>query len=185
MYTTRYNDWYGTDHMLGNDQYMPYLKDKFEIRLYPMNSQGTGDDFEAGLTVSTQSLGEFKQSYGVIEDFYGNDSVKFAGKPQLSSVSWVIKGYVGIDTQQQLVNWSRQVFNDRNEKVGRPSRYMRNAFVVRDSGDGDTSFSRVWEWRGVWPSELGFGDHDYTASDLVRFNVTLQVSRAVYLGSDA
>ena len=25
--------YYGTDHMIGQDDYMPYLKDKFEIRL--------------------------------------------------------------------------------------------------------------------------------------------------------
>ena len=182
MYTTRYNDWYGTDHMLGNDQYMPYLKDKFEIRLYPMSSQGTGDDFEAGLTVSTQSLGEFKQSYGVIEDFYGNDSLKFAGKPTFQNVSWTIKGYVGLDSQQALVDLDKQVFDSATEKVGRPSRYMKDAYVLRDSGDGDSNYSRIWKWRGVWISSLGFGDADYKSSDIVKFNCTLEVSRAIYLG---
>ena len=30
--------YFGTDHMIGQDDYMPYLKDKFEIRLYNVNS---------------------------------------------------------------------------------------------------------------------------------------------------
>lgn len=184
MWFSRTNEWFGTDHMIGNDDYMPYLKDKFEIRLYPVNAANPGQSsYEDLLTLSTQSLGEFKKSYGVIEDFYGNDSVKFAGKPSFSSVSWTIKGYVGLDTQAALDNWEGQVFNSSNEHTGRPSQYMRDAYVLRDSGDGDPNYSRIWKWRGVWPSEIGYGDHDYTASDLVRFTVTLQVCRAIYLGS--
>lgn len=184
MWMDRTNDWYGTDHMIGQDDYMPYLKDKFEIRLYPVNSTaGETNSYDELLTLSTQSLGEFKKSYQAIEDFYGNDSVKFAGKPSFSSVSWTIKGYVGLDTQAALVAWDNQVFHSQTEKVGRPSQYMRDAYVLRDSGDGDPNYSRIWKWRGVWPQEVGFGDHDYTASDLVRFNVTLQVCRAYYLGA--
>lgn len=197
--------YFGTDHMLGNDDYIPYLKDKFEIRLYNMStpSQTTGPydrdnitssfyvgkQIEGGpgsyadaLTLSTQSLGSFKKSYGVIEDFYGNDSVKFAGKPQYQAVQWTIKGYCGIDSQEALNELDSEVFDARTERVGRPSNYMKDAYVLRDSGDGNAKYSRIWKWRGVWISEIDWGDADYTASDIVRFTCTLQVSRAIYLG---
>lgn len=180
MYMNRTH--FGTDHMIGQDDYMPYLKDKFEIRLYNVNSANLAS-FSDVLTLSTQSLGEFKKSYNVIEDYYGNDSLKFAGKPSYSSVQWTIKGYVGLDTQQALVDLDNQVFNSATEKTGRPSVYMKDAYVLRDSGDGDANYSRIWKWRGVWISELGFGDHDYTAGELVKFSCTLQVSRAIYLGA--
>jgi hypothetical protein len=173
--------YFGTDHMIGQDDYMPYLKDKFEIRLYNVNSSELAS-FSDILTLSTDSLGEFKKGYGVIEDFYGNDSLKFAGKPTFQNVSWTIKGYVGLDSQQALVNLDKQVFDSATEKVGRPSRYMKDAYVLRDSGDGDSAYSRIWKWRGVWISSLGFGDADYKSSDIVKFNCTLEVSRAIYLG---
>lgn len=174
--------YFGTDHMIGQDDYMPYLKDKFEIRLYDVNSSDIAS-FSDVLTLSTQSLGDFKKSYTVLEDFYGNDSLKFAGKPQFTGVQWTIKGYVGLDSQQALVNLDNQVFDSATERVGRPSKYMKDAYVLRDSGDGDSKYSRIWKWRGVWLSELSFGEHDYTASDLVRFTCTMQVSRAIYLGA--
>jgi len=172
---------FGTDHMIGQDDYIPYLKDKFEIRLYDVNSSNLAS-YSDVLTLSTQSLGSFKKSYGVIEDFYGNDSIKFAGKPSYQGVQWTIKGYVGLDSQQALVDLDAQVFDAATEKVGRPSKYMKDAYVLRDSGDGDSNYSRIWKWRGVWISELDFGDSDYTASDIVKFTCTLQVSRAIYLG---
>jgi hypothetical protein len=75
-----------------------------------------------------------------------------------------------------------QVFNNATERVGRPSKYMKDAYVLRDSGDGDSNFSRIWKWRGVWISSLDFGDYDYSASDIVKFTCTLEVSRAIYLG---
>lgn len=193
--------YFGTDHMLGNDDYIPYLKDKFEIRLYditsagpydrglprgtnqPVNAAGSAGSYYDVLTLCTQSLGSFKKSYGVIEDFYGNDSIKFAGKPQYQAVQWTIKGYCGLDSQAALNELDSQVFDAATEKVGRPSRYMKDGYVLRDSGDGDANYSRIWKWRGVWVSEIDWGDADYTASDIVRFTCTLQVSRAIYLGA--
>lgn len=204
MYMQR--QFFGTDHMLGQDEYIPYLKDKFEIRLYNIGtadpidkyrdlnglpkgtnvaaSTGEGPgSFSDTLTLCTQSLGSFKKSYGVIEDFYGNDSIKFAGKPQYQAVQWTIKGYCGLDSQAELNRMDAQVFDAATELCGRPSQYMKDAYVLRDSGTGDDQWSRVWKWRGVWVSEIDWGDCDYTASDIVRFTCTLQVSRAIYLGA--
>lgn len=174
--------YFGTDHMIGQDDYMPYLKSKFEIRLYNVNSSDIAS-YSDILTLSTKSLGDFKKSYQPIEDHYGNDSYKFAGKPSYDNVSWTIKGYCGLDSQQALVDMDSQVFDAVTEKTGRPSRYMKDAYVLRDSGDGDPNYSRIWKWRGVWIQGLSFGDYDYSSSDIVTFNCTLCVSRAIYLGA--
>ena len=173
--------YFGTDHMIGQDDYMPYLKSKFEIRLYDVNSSNIAS-YSDILTLSTESLGQFSKSYQAIEDHYVNESYKFAGKPTYENVSWTIKGYCGLDSQQALVDMDAQVFDAVTEKTGRPSRYMKDAYVLRDSGDGDPNYSRIWKWRGVWLQKLSFGDHDYKASDIVKFNCTLVVSRAIYLG---
>lgn len=174
--------YFGTDHMIGQDDYMPYLKSKFEIRLYDVNSSNVAS-YSDILTLSTESLGEFSKTYEQITDHYGNDSYKFAGKPTYENVSWTIKGYCGLDSQQALVDMDAQVFDAVTEKTGRPSRYMKDAYVLRDSGDGDPNYSRIWKWRGVWIQKLSFGDYDYKASDIVKFNCTLVVSRAIYLGA--
>ena len=173
--------YFGTDHMIGQDDYMPYLKSKFEIRLYDVNSSNISS-YSDILTLCTESLGDFSINYNPIEDHYGNDSYKFAGKPQYSDVTWTIKGYCGLDSQQALVDLNKQVFDPITEKTGRPSQYLKDAYVLRDSGDGDSNYSRIWKWRGVWISKLSFGDYDYKSSDIVKFNCTLVVSRAMYLG---
>ena len=83
----------GAQHMGGKDIYEPQRTNNFEIQfpsLGTLVSAGTGKNCTGSMkftdpgnkiTLSVKSVGELSQSIDAIAVNYGNNAIKFAGKP--------------------------------------------------------------------------------------------------------
>lgn len=111
-----------------------------------------------------------------LESFYGNSSVKVAGKTNYEDVSITVKDYIQVDMEDILMKWRDAVYNPRTGKVGWAKNYKREAAIVLYSPNG--TILRKWVARGVWPTGVELGDMDYSGSDLRKVTMTLSVDEA-------
>ena len=69
----------GTNHMLGQDNYVPLVTQNFEIRIYGMDGSAA-TEFADVLTLSTSEIGEIAEEQDTIIVHYGNGIIKFPNK---------------------------------------------------------------------------------------------------------
>ena len=169
----------GTNHMLGQDAYVPMMTQNFEIRIYNMDGT-TPDEYSDTLTLSTDSIDAIKENQGTIDVHYGNGVIKFPGKVTFDEVNWTLNCFTSPNVLEALRAWKAQVFNTQTEAMGKPTEYMKQAYVIRYSGDGQQVLD-VIKLPGVWIKNLSNGTMAQKGDELVQVSVTLVVSKAIYL----
>ena len=109
----------GTNHMLGVDNYVPLMKNNFEIRIY--NMDGTSpSEFSDLLTLSTDEVGEITEDQDSITVHYGNGVIQFPGKVTYADVDWTLNCYCEPNVLESLRAWRKQVYDPDTEKMGLP-----------------------------------------------------------------
>lgn len=167
----------GTGHMLGIDNYVPLMKNNFEIRIYNMDGS-TPSEFSDLLTLSTKNVGAIKESEDTIEVHYGNGIIKFPGKVTFDEVDWTLACYCEPNVLESLRAWRKQVYDPDTEKMGLPSQYMRQVFFIKYDGQGNPR--DIIRCPGTWIKDLNNGDMDQQG-DLVEISITLVISKAIYM----
>lgn len=167
----------GTNHMLGQDTYVPLLKNNFEIRVYNMNGDAPTENANL-LTLSTSDIGEISEDQDIITVHYGNGIIKFPNKVSFNDVDWNLNCYCEPNVLEALREWRRQVYDPTTERMGLPSEYMRTAYFIRYDGQGGVR--DVIKAPGVWIKGLGNGDMNQEGG-LVQVSTTLVISKAIYL----
>ncbi len=83
--------------------------------------------------------------------------------------------------QRALWNWMATVY-DFTDPVGlkQGERIDWNATGVLSMWDGCGSLLETWELQRVFPTEINFGDLDYTSSDIATIELTLRYSDVKY-----
>lgn len=158
----------GAQHMVGKDLYEPQRTNNFEIQfpelenLKNLQSDGTyGRTFNnAGnkITLSVKSVGSLNQSVDSMAVHYGNNAIKYAGKPTLNSISISVNDFIGIETERILESWSSLVYNKYTQTVGRASSYKKDAYLLEYAPDGTNV--KVWKLEGCWPGSITYGGFD-------------------------
>ena len=167
----------GTNHMLGQDNYVPLMQQNFEIRIY--NMDGTvPTEFSSLLTLSTDEIGSINEEQEVITVHYGNGVIKFPNKVDFADVDWTLNCYCSPNTLGALREWRKLVYDPDTEKMGIPSQYMKLGYVVRYDGQGNPR--DVIKLPGVWIRGLENGSGNQSG-DIVKVRTTLVVSKAIYL----
>lgn len=172
----------GTNHMFGVDTYVPLVTQNFEIRVYNLDGSSPTDNADL-LTLSTNEIGEIQQDQDAITVHYGNGLIKFPSKVSFQDVDWTLNCYCSPNVADALQDWSNQVFNPNDEKMGLPSQYMRNVYFIRYDGQGNAR--QVLKAPGVWPRAIKYGAMNQEGGNVVQVSCTLVISKIFYLNPDS
>ena len=170
----------GTNFMFGVDSFVPLTTNNFEIRIYGMNGEAPTENADL-LTLSTDEIGEISESQDTIVVHYGNGLIKFPSKVDFDDVDWTLNCYCEPNVADALREWRKAVFDSDTETMGLPSQYMRTVYFIRYDGQGGVR--DVIKCPGVWIKGLKNGSMNQQGGEIVKLNVTLVISKAMYLTS--
>ena len=178
----------GAQHMVGTDVFEPQRTNNFEIRFEGLDSlvSSTGEmkytDCAKAITLSVANVGDLAQNIEAIAVNYGNNAIKFAGKPTLNSISLTINDFIGLETERILEAWSSLVYNKNTQKVGRATAYKKRAYLVEYSPDYE--IAKVWQLEGCWPGTITYGGYAQENNGQRQINMDLNVDFALALDSE-
>lgn len=167
----------GTNHMLGQDAYVPVLQQNFEIRIYNMDGSSP-DEFSDVLTLSTKEIGEISEEQDIITVHYGNGVIKFPNKVTYSDVPWTLNCFTSPNVLEALRAWRAKCYDTVSEAMGKPTDYMRSVYFIKYSGDG--TVLDVIKCPGTWIRNLSNGAMNQEGG-MVEVSVELVISKAIYL----
>lgn len=191
LYTPYYP---GAQHMVGNDTFEPQRTNNFEIRFEGLDSirsaeskYGANDGIpfsDAGkkLTLSVSDVGDLSQNVDAIAVNYGNNAIKFAGKPTLNDISITLNDFIGIETERILEAWSAKVYNKKTQLVGRASEYKKRAYLFEYSPD--YTICKAWQLEGCWPGTISYGGFSQDGGNTRKITMTLNVDFAITLDEE-
>lgn len=167
----------GTNHMLGQDAYVPVLQQNFEIRIYNMDGSSP-DEFSDVLTLSTKEIGEISEEQDIITVHYGNGVIKFPNKVTYGDVPWTLNCFTSPNVLEALRAWRAKCYNTVTEAMGKPTDYMRVCYFIKYGGDG--TVLDVIKCPGTWIRNLSNGAMNQEGG-MVEVSVELVISKAIYL----
>lgn len=177
---------FGAYHMIGVDEWEPQRTNNFEIHIYGLDAltsahKGLKMPSNAGqfLTLATKDVGDLGISVDPISVDYGNNAVKFAGKPSYDSISINFNDFVGIETERIIAAWHRLVYDPQTQKVGRASAYKKSAHLLEFSPDG--AYRKCWKLLGCFPTSVSYGGYDQGGGSVRNISVTLSIDYAIPL----
>lgn len=168
----------GTNHMFGNDAWVPLTTNNFEIRIYNLDGSSPTGSSDL-LTLTTAEIGEISEEQDIITVHYGNGLIKFPSKVSYGDVSWTLNCYCKPNVLNALREWRNLVFDPKSERMGLPSEYMKQAYFIRYDGQGNPR--DVLRSPGIWISGLNYGGFNQEGGSLVQVSVTLVLSKLVPL----
>lgn len=168
----------GTNHMLGQDAWVPLTTNNFEIRVYNLDGSNPSE-FSDLLTMSTDEVGSIKEEQDIISVHYANGVIKFPSKVTFSDVEWRLNCYCEPNVLESLRAWRKEVYDPDTEKMGLPSQYMKNVYFIKYDGQGNVR--DVIKCPGTWIGALDNGSMNQQGGELVKVTVPLIISRAIYL----
>jgi hypothetical protein len=177
---------FGAYHMIGQDAWEPQRTNNFELRfpnLPQLYSIDTGIAMPANsseyLTLSLKSADTVNININSINISYGNNTVKFAGKPEYGDFSATFRDFIGLQTERILTSWSKLVYNPATEKVGRASVYKQQAYLLEFAPDGTQL--KTWKLEGCWPGTMNFGSYSNDDNSVREITVTFYADVAIPL----
>lgn len=169
----------GTNHMLGENAYVPLTTNNFEIRIYGLDGGAPTENADL-LTLSTAEIGEIQESQDVITVHYGNGVVKFPSKVTFEDVDWTLNCYCDPNVLGALRAWREQVYSTSSERMGLPSEYMRTVYFIRYDSSGRQARDII-KCPGTWIRGLKNGAMNQEGGSIVQVGVTLVISKATYM----
>lgn len=112
-----------------------------------------------------------------ITTHYGNNSIKWAGKPEFPNSSLTINDYIGIGTEQIMAEWFRAAYNFENECVGLASDYKKTGYLIEYDPSGGQA--RVWRLDGCWLASFDLGEWSQEGNNQRKMKATLVYDRII------
>lgn len=165
----------GTYHLANNPRlYEPQRTNNFELHvtglenLIPVSNTELDTNVISNgsevLRLSVQVTTEPSFNQNVIDLPYGNNTIKFAGKPTFKDLNITLNDYIGADTKNIILAWQRLSYDVRTQKIGRASDYKKTAYLIEYTPDYN-EIVRTWRIIGCWLSSVDFGDFSMDGSD--------------------
>ena len=187
----------GTGHMIHRNDWEPQRTNNFEIVIEGLdilptaNYSETGDPETSGsdenvlyppsaaerIMLSVDSFSAPSIEIAQITTQYGNNSIKWAGKPEFPNTSLVINDYIGIKTEQILAAWFRCAYDFKSEKIGLARHYKKTAYLIEYDPKGGQA--RVWRLDGCWLASFNLGEWSQDGNNQRKLNATLVYDRVV------
>lgn len=108
---------------------------------------------------------------------YGNNSIKWAGKPEFPNSSIVVNDYIGIQVERILTAWFRCAYDFKSEKIGLAKHYKKTGYLAEYDPKGGTA--RVWRLDGLWLASFNLGEWSQNGNEQRKLNATLVYDRVV------
>ena len=178
-----FNGYLGTYHMVGRDEYEPQRTNNFEVYIdlggsgnTPLQTAWNGSSLNAAtassyITLAASSFTPPSVNISSIQINRGNNTIKYAGKPEFPDSSITLNDFIGMDVEKILMAWQKQTYDIRNQAVGLASIYKKNAWVNQYSPDG--TYVRQWVIKGAWLSSLNLGEYSSDSNDIRRITGTI------------
>lgn len=170
----------GTNHMLGQNNYVPLMQQNFEVRIYDNNDSNLGEQYKY-LTLSTNAVGAVRETQDIITVEYGNGIIKFPNKVKFDNVTWTLNCFCEPSVLDALRAWRRLIFDPDTEKMGLPSEYMKQVYFIKYDGQGNVR--DVIECPGTWIGPLNNGEMRQEGG-IVTVTVDFIISKAKYWKSN-
>ena len=173
----------GAYHLASNPTlYEPQRSNNFELQVEglenlrrintgDLDSNSTIQNSRDVINFSVVSVDVPAFSQDPIEVAYGNNKIKFAGKPSWSVSNLVINDFIGADGKSVLLSWQALSYNPSTQKVGSAADYKKTAYLMEYTPD--YKLVRSWKLIGCWLSEVTVGSFDMATGD--KKTVTAQV----------
>lgn len=153
----------------GNPSYTEGTKDKENV-LKPPNAAER-------IMLSVDSFTAPSIEIAQITTQYGNNSIKWAGKPEFPSSSIVVNDYIGIQVERILAAWFRCAYDFESEKIGLARHYKKTGYLAEYDPKGGTA--RVWRLDGLWLASFNLGEWSQNGNEQRKVNATLVYDRVV------
>lgn len=127
------------------------------------------------LSVEKSSVPTFKQSPLSIRR--GNSVMKFAGLPEFSDGTLVVRDFIGADTKSALMAWQNLSYNVKTQKIGQMKDYKKDCYLMEYTPD--MQLIRTWELKGCWISGLDMGDFDQESGEKRNITATIPYDYAI------
>lgn len=176
----------GTYHMVNNSGFEPQRNNNFEVQIIGLDSLRSVDKGKSmpsnasdliTLSVATYSAPQINIS--PITVAYGNNTVKFAGKPEFPDSSITLNDYIGVNIERILSAWQKLVYNPSTQAVGNAVDYKKTAYLLEYDPSG--SQVRQWQLNGCWPSQLQLGEFSQEGNSVRQLSMTLSYDNAIPL----
>lgn len=178
------NNHVGTNHITNDttSKFEPMRRNNFEVQITglnkvnaagtsnPMTTKSKSDGYSL-LTLSVASYSAPQVNINPITVHYGNNSAKFAGKPEFPDSSLVVNDYVGADVEGLIMSWQNAVYNTETEQIGVAAYYKKTGYLLEYDMQG--CLIRSWTIHGCWPSQVNLGDFSQEDPNIRQITITL------------
>jgi len=162
----------GPRHLAADLKWEPQRVNNFQVNIYGLPGQGTEMIMLSLVNFSLPTI-----TNNPIPIKHGNTDVKFAGVTEWSGgTPLTVNDYITTDMSAIISEWRRTVYDPATDAIGWAVDYKKNAEVVETGPDG--TFYRTWQYEGVWPSEVQFGELSHENNDVRKIEMTMQYDRA-------
>lgn len=176
----------GTYHMVQNSGFEPQRTNNFEVQIVGLSSlrsvdKGNSLPSNAGdlLTLSVASYSAPQINISPITVPYGNNVIKFAGKPEFPDSSITLVDYIGVNIERILSAWQKLVYDPKTQAIGNAVDYKKVAYLIEYDPSGQQS--RQWQLNGCWPSQLQLGDFNQEGNSVRQLTMTLSYDNTIPL----
>lgn len=176
----------GTYHMVSNTGFEPQRTNNFEVQITELGNlksvdKGTSMVTNASelITLSVANYAAPQINISPISVAYGNNTVKFAGKPEFPDSSITLNDYIGVNIERILSAWQKLVYNPKEQTIGNAVDYKKTAYLLEYDPSGKQV--RQWQLNGCWPSSLQLGDFNQDGNNVRQLSMTLTYDHAIPL----
>ena len=108
---------------------------------------------------------------------YGNNSIKWAGKPEFPNSTITVNDYIGIQVERILAAWFRCAYDFKTEKIGLARHYKKTGYLIEYDPKGGTA--RCWRLDGLWLASFNLGEWSQEGNAQRKIQATLVYDRVV------
>lgn len=155
-------------HISQTNDFQPQMTNWYVVQI---------DRISEDITLSATAISLPNIGTPVVELPYGNTSAKVAGQANFEDVSFRIKDAIVKDVESQIRDWQQEVYNSDNGEMGWVEEYKRTMTITQYGPHGEAQ--RVWEFYGVWPSQINYGGMDHSNSSAKEIDITLSYDWAI------
>lgn len=174
----------GTGHMIHKSEWEPQRTNNFELVIENLDSLLTAggetltpSNAAEKIMLSVDSFTAPSLEIASITTHYGNNSIKWAGKPDFPNSSLTINDYIGMRTEQILAAWFRCAYDFRTEKIGLAKDYKKTAFLIEYDPKGSFENVRAWRLEGCWLASFNLGEWSQEGNNQRKLQATLVYDR--------
>lgn len=112
-----------------------------------------------------------------ITTHYGNNSIKWAGKPEFPNSSIVVNDYIGIQVERILSAWFQCAYDFTTEQIGLAQHYKKTGYLIEYDPKGTSA--RCWKLDGLWLASFNLGEWNQNGNEQRKINATLVYDRVM------